>query len=157
LLDLIGLLRVDKLCLGSFCGGGVMARTVISGLIREAKKVVAIIEEPAQIELMRRLHPELSIVVADPKSELSLADANVLKAGYLVAAMESDYDNLLITITGSGLGTKIQILSCAMSNELANKMLKVGASRVICPMVLCGEHVTSLICVETPETAMSTS
>ncbi len=133
------------------CGGGVMARTVITGLIRQQKQVVAIMDQEDQIQMMKRIFPELLIIKSDPKCELSLADANILKANYLVAAMESDFDNLMVTITGNSLGIDIQILSCAMNNELAAKMLKVGASEVICPMVLCGEQVTSLICAQ-PET-----
>ncbi len=127
------------------CGGGVLAQTVIMGLTRKQLDVVVITDQEDQVQNLKRLFPTLNVVFSDPKCELSLADANVLNAKYLVAALESDYDNLLITITGAGLGTNIQILSCAMTNELAAKMMKVGASEVICPMVLCGEHVISLI------------
>ena len=139
------------------CGGGIMARTVITGLLRQRKEVVAIIEQESQVHSIKRLFPDLMVIQADPKSDLSLADANVLQAQFLVAALESDYDNLLITITGNNLGADLQVLSCAMDNEVAAKMLKVGATEVICPMVLCGEHVTSLICsndVATSELAL---
>ena len=74
-----------------------------------------------------------------------MADANAISAKYLVAAVESDYDNLLITITGKGLGTDIRVLSCAQSTELASRMMKVGADEVICPFIIGGEHVATLI------------
>lgn len=127
------------------CGGGVMARTVIASLYQQKTNVVALVQEEEQLNQLQRLFPDLLAIHTDPKSELSMADANILNAKYLVAAMESDFDNLLITITGVGLGTNIQIYSCAMNNELAARMLKVGASHVICPMVLGGNQVATMI------------
>ena len=127
------------------CGGGIMARTVIDQLVRQEKGVVAIVEDEKEIQVLKRLYPDLPIIQGDPKSELALADANAISAGYLVAAVESDFDNLLITITGRGLGTDIKVLSSAQSTELSSRMLKVGADQVICPLVLGGQHVASLI------------
>lgn len=127
------------------CGGGLFARTVIDQLSRDAKDVVAIIGSEEEIKLIQRLYPDLLIVQGDPKSELALADANAMTASYLVAAVESDFDNLLITITGKGLGTGIKIISCAQGNELASRMIKVGADEVICPFILGGEYAAKKI------------
>jgi voltage-gated potassium channel len=127
------------------CGGGLMARTVINQLCQEGKDVVAVMGSENDIALMQRLYPNLLIVHGDPKSELALADANAINADFLVAAVESDYDNLLITITGKGLGTDIKIISCAQGNELASRMHKVGADKVICPFVLGGEQAAKMI------------
>ena len=137
------------------CGGGVMARTVIAGLVRQSIAVVAVSQNEEQVKQLQRLFTDLIVLQADPKCELSLADTNVLNARYLVAAMEDDFDNLLITITGTGLGTNIQIYSCAINNDLAARMLKVGATEVICPMVLGGNEVASLIQNSANSTATS--
>jgi len=127
------------------CGGGLLARTVIDQILRDEKEVVAIIGCDDEIALMHRLYPDLLIVKGDPKSEMSLADANVVTADFLVAAVESDYDNLLITITGKGLGTDVKIISCAQGNELASRMMKVGADQVVCPFVLAGQQAAKMI------------
>lgn len=127
------------------CGGGVTALTVISRLAAEGKSVVAITDDKTEVESIRRAAPEIPIIEDDPKSELAMVDSNVLSAKYLVAAVESDFDNLLITITGKGLGTNIRVISCAQNTALASRMLKVGADEVICPLVIGGEHVASLI------------
>ncbi len=127
------------------CGGGLFARTVIDQLFRDEKQVVAIIGCEEEVTLMRRLYPELLIIEGDPKSEMSLADANAVSADFLVAAVESDYDNLLITITGKGLGTDVKIISCAQGNELASRMIKVGADQVVCPFVLAGQQAAKMI------------
>ena len=127
------------------CGGGIMGRTVIASLLMQNKDVVLIANDPEHVNVLRRLHPELIIVESDPKSELALADANALRARHLIAATESDYDNLLITITGKGLGTKIKIIACAQGNELITRMYKVGADEVICPLVLSGETAAKMV------------
>jgi voltage-gated potassium channel len=106
---------------------------------------VAITNDKIEIEQIRRAAPEIPIVEDDPKSELAMVDSNVLNAKYLVAAVESDFDNLLITITGKGLGTGLRVISCAQNTSLASRMLKVGADEVICPLVIGGEHVAGLI------------
>lgn len=95
------------------CGGGATALTVIIRLAAEDKPVVAITQDEAEIAAIRRMAPDVPIVQADPKSELALIDANAINAKYLVAGTASDYDNLLITITGKGLGTGICVMSCA--------------------------------------------
>ncbi|MEM9410317.1 MAG: NAD-binding protein [Planctomycetota bacterium] len=127
------------------CGGGVLARTVIDQLVRDDKELVCITNSKEDIDLLRRFHLDLPIIENDPKSELAMADANALAANYLIAAAESDYDNLLITITGRSLGTRIKVISCAQGNELASRMLKVGADEVICPLVLGGEHAAKMV------------
>ncbi|QDT11161.1 potassium channel family protein [Planctomycetes bacterium K23_9] len=127
------------------CGGGVTAMTVIGRLIAEGTPVVAIADSKDEIESIRRIAPEMPVIDDDPKSEMALVDSNALAAKYLVAATESDYDNLLITISGKGLGTDLQVISFAHSNELASRMFKVGADDVVCPLIIGGEHVAQLI------------
>jgi voltage-gated potassium channel len=118
---------------------------VISKLAAAGKQVVAITDNKLEVELIRRTVPDIPVVEDDPKSELAMVDSNVLNARYLVAAVDSDFDNLLITITGKGLGTDIRVISFAQSTALASRMMKVGADEVICPLVIGGQHVASMI------------
>ncbi|MGB7344988.1 MAG: NAD-binding protein [Pirellulaceae bacterium] len=127
------------------CGGGVTGLTVISRLIAEGTPVVAVTNVAEEIDSIRRIAPDMPVVDDDPKSEMALVDSNALTAKYLVAATESDYDNLLITISAKGMGTNVQVISFAHSTELASRMFKVGADDVVCPLVIGGEHVAKLI------------
>ena len=127
------------------CGGGVTAITIVQRLLGEGTPVVVITEDPAEIAAIRRESPDIPIVEADPKSEFALIDANVFAAKNLVAAVDSDYDNLLITITGKGLGTDLRVVACAQDTELASRMMKVGADDVICPLIIGGEHAARLL------------
>ncbi|MEM6365368.1 MAG: NAD-binding protein [Planctomycetota bacterium] len=127
------------------CGGGAAARTLIHQLQTQRKQIAVIASDPAELAMLRQCYPDLSLIDAEPKSEMAMFDANVLQASHLVAATESDFDNLLIIITGKSLGTDLQVISLAKSPDLASRMFKVGADDVVCPLVIGGEHVASLI------------
>ncbi len=127
------------------CGSGVLAQTVIEQLVRQQKDVVVIAKDKDETQRIERLFPSVPIIEDDPTSELALADANVLSAGYLIAAADSDFDNLLITITGKSMGTEVMVISCAQSGDLASRMLKVGADEVICPQVLGGKSAVKFV------------
>lgn len=127
------------------CGGGAAARTLIQQLRSERKEIAVIVNEPSEIDMIKQFFPDVPLIESDPKSEMAMIDANVLNAAHLVAATESDFDNLLIVITGKGLGTDVKVISLAKSTELASRMMKVGADEVVCPLVIGGEHVASLI------------
>lgn len=133
------------------CGAGTTGLTVIHRLAMQGKKIVVVASDPAQINAVRMVSPDIPVIEDDPKSEMALIDANVLNAKYLVAAADDDYDNLLIVITGKGLGTDIRVISFAQTTELSSRMLKVGADDVVCPLVIGGEHVAGLINEKTAE------
>ncbi|MEL6107465.1 MAG: potassium channel family protein [Planctomycetota bacterium] len=133
------------------CGGGVSALTILHHLSLAGKDVVIITDDPKQIEMIRRTSPQTPVIEADPISEMALIDSNALSAGYLVAATESDHNNLLITISGKGLGTDVRVISFAHSTDLASRMFKVGADEVICPFVSSGEKVAEMINGDQPE------
>ena len=127
------------------CGGGAAARTLMQQLKMQGKEIVAIVETPSDIAMTKQFFPDVPLIEADPKSEMAMFDANILDAGHLVAATESDFDNLLIVISGKGLGTELKVVSVAENPELANRMLKVGADEVVCPLVIGGERIASII------------
>lgn len=139
------------------CGGGSMALTILHRLTAKGQKAVVITNNPTEIASLRRMVPEAMIVEDDPKSELAMGDANALNAKYLIAATEDDFDNLLITITGKGMGTGLHVISCAQRTDLASRMRKIGADEVICPLILSGEHVADLVENESqsPEPALA--
>lgn len=127
------------------CGGGATARTLIQQLRTQGKQIVAVVQDPDEVQMIRRFHADIALIEGDPKSEMAMFDANILAADYLIAATRSDFDNLLIVISGKGLGTKLKVLSIAENPELANRMLKVGADEVVCPLVIGGERIASII------------
>ncbi|MCR9293696.1 MAG: potassium channel family protein [bacterium] len=137
------------------CGGGHLARAIASSLWQAEHSLVMIIHDPSTAAIVRQLMPQIPIIEADEKSELAMIDANILQASNLIAATISDTDNLLIAITGRGLGTELRIFACAESPEWASRMSKVGADEVICPAIVGGEQVAKLVCPDVSQLTQS--
>lgn len=127
------------------CGSGLLASTVIDQLVRAGEPVVALSDDPEHVAAMRQMFPQISVVEGDPCSEIALADANVLRAQNVVAALDRDVDNLLIGMTCKDLGTSVKVFARSDSTDLASRMLKMGVDQVISPFQLSGEHVASMI------------
>lgn len=127
------------------CGTSQMAEAIIERLIRRRKQVVVVDDDPQRLEALRRRFKKILVVEGPPTNELHLAQANVLSADHVVAALPNEVDNLLISITCKDLGEAISVYATANDATIANRMRKAGVEEVICPSQLCGDHVADLI------------
>lgn len=127
------------------CGSGLMAQAVIAELLAKKIPLVVVDDDVNELQGLRLKYPQLPIIEASPVDELSLFDANVLAAKHLVAAVNSDFDNLLIAMTCIDLGTKLKIVARSNDLRIARRMMKAGVDEVICPFQLSGEHAARLI------------
>ena len=127
------------------CGTTQMAEAIIQRLVRKGVDVVVVDNDKDKLDEVRRRYRRVKTVVGTPTNELHLAEANVLAAENVVAALDDEIDNLLISITVRDLGEHVSVF--AMSNDLTvgNRMRKAGVSEVICPSQLCGTRVSDLI------------
>ena len=87
----------------------------------------------------------LHTVEGSPTNEMVLAEANVLAASTVVAAMPSEVDNLLIGITCKDIGEQVNVVAKSNDPLLGNRMRKAGIDEVISPSQLCGDHIAQLI------------
>lgn len=127
------------------CGIDQMAETVIETLIRQRKSVVVVSEDADRLQLLRRRFRKLLTVEGSPTDERVLAQANVLEAKYVVAAMDSEIDNLLISITCKDLGGDIEVFARSNDLTIANRMRKARVDAVISPNQICGSRVAEMI------------
>ena len=86
-------------------------------------------------------------------NELNLAEANVFEADTVIAAMESDIDNLLVGIACKDLGVDIKVIARSHDSTIANSMRKAGIDAVISPHQLCGDRIAQLVCATGTEHA----
>lgn len=127
------------------CGTGLMASAVIERLMRKRIQVVLIDpDENRLVEFTGRFR-RLATICGNPTNELVLAKANVLAAGHVVAATDSDVDNLLIGISCKDLGHEISVIAESNDVSIANRMRKSGIDEVISPSQLGGDRVSELI------------
>ncbi len=127
------------------CGSGPIAAAVIERLMRQRVQVVVIDDNEQQLAGLKKRFRRLLVVEGKGSDELQLAKANVLDAANVVAAMESELDNLLIGITCRDMGGEICVIAKSNDLTIANRMRKAGVNEVISPNQLSGERVCDLI------------
>ncbi len=120
------------------CGCGTMAITVLDILLRKQTDVVLISGDADNLKSIRHRYPNLPIIESSAIDELSLANANVIEAACVVAALESDFDNLMIAMTCKDLGTDIKVIARSDEMQVASRMMKLGVEKVICPFQISG-------------------
>ena len=121
------------------CGSGTMAKTALEILVRKQVDIVLIDGDSEELKNLRRRYPKISIIESSAVDELTLSGANILKAKSVIAALESDFDNLMIAMTCKDLGVDLQVIARSDDVHVARRMWKLGVEKVICPFQLSGE------------------
>jgi voltage-gated potassium channel len=125
------------------CGYGRTGSRVVTEL-QAANIPFVVIEENEDV--VKRLD-ELGIphIVGDATEEETLEAANICQADSLVAALDSDPENLYLTLTASGLCPKLRIIARVHEPDSARKFNKAGAKRVVSPISSGASQIAQLI------------
>ena len=125
------------------CGYGRTGSRVVAELLA-AKKPFVVIEEDADI--VKRLDAQgIPHIPGDATEEDTLEAANLCRADSLVASLDSDPENLYLTLTASGLCANLRIIVRAHDPESARKFHKAGAQRVVSPIASGASQIAQLI------------
>ena len=127
------------------CGAGRMAEAVIERLVAKGRDVVVVDEDKERLEELQRRFRKLLVVEGSATNELNLAKANILNAKHVVAALDAEVDNLLISITCKDMGSEVSVFARSNDVTISNRMRKAGVDEVISPSQICGDRVSSLI------------
>lgn len=133
------------------CGSSRMSEVIIEQLVRQRKDVVVIDEDEERLNELRQRFRKILVVNGAATNELQLAQANVLSAGHVVAALPNDLDNLLIAITCRDLNQDSMIYAKSNDATVANRMRKAGVDVVVSPSQICGSHVSGQIIAKAKE------
>ncbi len=128
------------------CGTEPVAHALVERLVRKRVPVVVVGTQRERLEEIRSRFRRVWVLEGNPTSELTLVSANVLNARIVIAAMESEVDNLLIGITCNDIGQEVLVYALSSDPRLGNRMRKVGIHEVINPADLLGDHVAALVC-----------
>jgi voltage-gated potassium channel len=116
------------------CGFGRIGHIICRELFEDSIKFVVIEQNPTVIEeliLLKYLYLEM-----DATSEDALLAAGIQNAKGLVTAVNSDANNVFITLTAKGLRPDIFVLARASEEKNEEKLIKAGASRVVSPYLI---------------------
>ena len=125
------------------CGYGRNGKQAILKLKNYNKDFVVIEKSKERIEVLDAAG--VLNISGDATLDETLLRAGIEKASYLITALPSDANNLFVVLTVSQLNKECKVISRA-SNESSYSKLKIaGASNVIMPDKLGGDHMASLV------------
>lgn len=125
------------------CGYGRTGYRVVSELEAAGKAFVVIDENE---EVAKRLNDQgIPYILGDATEEEVLTEANICEADSLVAALDSDPDNLFLTLSASGMCPSLRVIARVHEPESARKFQKAGAARVVSPIASGANQIAQLI------------
>ncbi|MEN8255142.1 MAG: potassium channel protein [Verrucomicrobiota bacterium] len=125
------------------CGYGRTGSRVVAEL-QAANKPFVVIEQNE--EIAKRLGEQnIPYIAGDATEEETLEAANICEADSLVATLDSDAENLFLTLTASGLCADLRIIARVHDPENTRKFQKAGAARVVSPIASGANQIAQLI------------
>jgi voltage-gated potassium channel len=148
LLKIVGRKKVQKQVSGLknhfiICGFGRIGRTICSELEADSIDFVVIEQDPSAIEdidAQKYLYLEM-----DATSEDALTQAGIMKAKGIATAVNSDANNVFITMTAKSLRPDIFILARASEEKNEKKLIRAGATRVVSPYLIGGRRMAQML------------
>lgn len=124
------------------CAYGRVGRTVAREF--EAEGVTYLVIDP-RLELEDQLQRDGVLYVhGNPSSEEVLRRAGIDRAQGLVCAVDSDAENVFITLVARSLNPAISIVARAGEATSADRLFRAGANRVVSPYVASGRRMALL-------------
>ena len=116
------------------CGFGRIGRIICQELYEDNIEFVVIEQNASVIEEIAA--EKYLFLEMDATSEEALMAAGILKAKGLVTAVNSDANNVFITLTAKGLRPDIFVLARSSEEKNEAKLNKAGATKVVSPYMI---------------------
>lgn len=124
------------------CGYGRVGSTVARELVHSGQKLVVIDILPESLERAR--HDGHLVVQGDATADETLLLAGLERARGLVATIDSDANNVYVTLSARALNPKLFIVGRANAEGSDAKLLQAGANRVVSPYTMAGRRIAEL-------------
>lgn len=124
------------------CGYGRMGRVISREF---AKKPVPFVVIESHPEVFREIDPGMLCICGNAEDDAVLREAGIERARGLVTVVSSDADNVYITLTAAGLRPDLYIVARAGDEAAERKLLRAGASKVVCPYAIGGTGIANAI------------
>ena len=124
------------------CGYGRVGSTVARELVHAGQRLVVIDILPDSLEHARR--DGHLVVEGDATADDTLRLAGLENARGLVATIDSDANNVYVTLSARALNPKLFIVGRANAEGADAKLLQAGANRVVSPYTMAGRRMAEL-------------
>lgn len=143
LADLFGRRRMDRRIAEMrghviVCGWGRVGRAIASALAKAGRDLVVIDQDGRRLEASPHAY-----VQGDATDDSVLRAAGVERAGVLIAALNTDADNLYTTMTGRALAPDVFIVARARQESAELRLHQGGANRVVNPQRIGGDRMAA--------------
>jgi voltage-gated potassium channel len=122
------------------CGWGRVGREV-AHFLASAKRDVVVVDRVAD----RLTEVPYATICGDVTEDETLHRAGIDRAATLVAALDTDADNLYVTVAAKSLRPDLQLIARARSESSEPKLRRAGADRVVNPQQLGGDRMASFV------------
>ena len=122
------------------CGWGRVGRSIARHVAASNQTVVVIDSDPERVEGISYLH-----VIGDATDDDVLLAAGIERAAALIAAVDTDADNLFIALSGRSLQPELFIIARARDEGSDAKLRRAGADRVVNPQALGGARMAAFV------------
>jgi voltage-gated potassium channel len=124
------------------CGYGRVGRQVSRDLRGADMRYVIIDNDPANREFASGVG--VRFIEAEPSDDRALRQAGIERARAVIACVDSDAENVFITLTARELNPNIAIIARASQEGSERKLMRAGATRVISPYKASGAEMARL-------------
>jgi voltage-gated potassium channel len=124
------------------CGYGRVGSMVARELVHGGQRVVVVDIRPESLETAEA--DGHLVVAGDGTSDAVLQQAGVERARGLVACIDSDANNVYVTLSARALNPNLFIVGRASADGAASKVLQAGANRVVSPYSMAGRRIAEL-------------
>jgi len=120
------------------CGWGRVGASSRQYLRGTGLTIVAVDRDPARLAGVDELH-----VVGDVTDDNVLAAAGIDRAHALITALDTDADNVYVTLSARALRPDIVIVARARDESSMSKLVRAGADRVVNPQLMGGRRMAA--------------
>ena len=125
------------------CGYGRMGAVIAKELSDKGKKFVIIDHSEEKIEIIRE--NGMLCLQGDATSEETLKSAGIDKASGVAVVLDTDQDNLFVTMSIKTVYTDTFLLSRCSRKENQSKLIRAGANKVINPYISGGHRMAEIL------------
>ncbi len=124
------------------CGYGRVGRQVARVLRARGGKVVVIDQNPMHREVAQS--DGITLLEGQATEDDTLVQAGIERAAAVIACVDSDADNIFITLSARELRSDILIVARASADDSEKKLKRAGADRVISPYKTSGAEMARI-------------
>jgi voltage-gated potassium channel len=124
------------------CGYGRVGRQVARDLRAHDAPVVVVDQNPVHRETAKS--DGIALIEGQASEDEVLIEAGIERASAVVACVDSDADNIFVTLSARELRSDILIIARASAEDSEKKLLRAGADRVISPYKTTGSEMARI-------------